>query len=312
MNKQLLFTLYRIWSGSYKEGEMRKFIKRYIKRVIRKCKVVEKDGNLYITRGKSDTYPCVVAHLDQVQSKYPADYKVFEHDGIVHAFSLEEKCLCGLGADDKNGIFVALECLKKYDNIKVAFFYGEEVGCRGSSCADMDFFSDVRFVLECDRKNGYDLISDISGVTASKDFLADCEYEKFGYSETNGLMTDIEALCEKGIGVSCVNISCGYYNPHTDEEFTVLHELENCFNFVCHIIETCTKVYLYEYDCFYNDINITTALYAVEVDFKWYGFSPFSTIVEMLGDPFPENELKDAYEKVCKKYNHEPDWTTFD
>jgi hypothetical protein len=35
----------------------------------------------------------------------------------------------GLGADDKNGIWIALQCLKKYDTVKVAFFVSEEVGC---------------------------------------------------------------------------------------------------------------------------------------------------------------------------------------
>ena len=36
--------------------------------------------------------------------------------------------------------------------------------------------------------------------------------------EENGLMTDILALKEKGLEVSCINVSCGYYNAHTDEE----------------------------------------------------------------------------------------------
>lgn len=48
----------------------------------------------------------------------------------------------GLGADDKNGIWIALKCLRKYDSLKLAFFVSEEVGCVGSGKAVMDFFND--------------------------------------------------------------------------------------------------------------------------------------------------------------------------
>ena len=43
--------------------------------------------------------------------------------------------------------------------------------------------------------------------------------------------------------ISCLNLSCGYYNAHTDSEYTVLSELENCLNFVMEICETVTDVY---------------------------------------------------------------------
>lgn len=60
------------------------------------------------------------------------------------------------------------------------------------------------------------------------------------------MMTDVEALKERGLAVSAVNISCGYYNPHTDEEITVKRDLEKCWHLVQHIIEDCTETYPHE------------------------------------------------------------------
>lgn len=42
------------------------------------------------------------------------------------------------------------------------------------------------------------------------------------------MMTDVLELKERGLGVSCINLSCGYYEPHSDEEFTVKKDLLNC------------------------------------------------------------------------------------
>jgi hypothetical protein len=152
----------------------------------------------------------------------------------------------GLGADDKNGIWVCLNVLAKFDVVKCAFFVGEEIGCVGSRGCDMSFFDDCRFVLQCDRRNGGDLITSICGGLCSEEFLNDIDYAKFGYKETSGLTTDVGTLKSRGLKVSCVNMSCGYYCPHTDEEYTVLSELDNCLAFVEHIITKCRKVYPHE------------------------------------------------------------------
>lgn len=234
-------------SGS--EKKMRRFIKKYVLKTCPEALVyTDAKGNLYVTKGVSDTYPCVVAHMDQVQHTHPADFKVYELGDIIMAYSDSKKSQMGLGADDKNGIWVALKCLEKFDAIKLAFFVGEEIGCVGSSDADMSFFKDARFVLQCDRKGGHDLITEASCTElCSKDFAGIINPGAFGYKETTGMMTDVMTLKENGLGVCCVNISCGYYNPHTDEEVTKKSELLNCLAFVEDIIENCVGVYEHEY-----------------------------------------------------------------
>lgn len=245
---ELLKNLYSIHSMSGQENAMRNFIKKYVKQNIEGAVVRQDHGNLYIVKGVSDTYPCVVAHLDQVQRNHSSDFFVFEADGKLFGFSGKNARQEGLGADDKNGIWVALKCLEHFDAIKVALFKEEEIGCGGSRIADMSFFKDCRFAIQADRRNGGDLITDICGQICSDEFLADIsEYATaHGYKATSGLMTDVETLSDNGLGLSCINFSCGYYNPHTDEEFTDVEELYNCLGFAMDIIENCTGVYPFE------------------------------------------------------------------
>ena len=250
-NKQLLYNLYKVYSPSRGEKKMRKFIKDYIKRNIPGVELdYDSTGNIYATKGRGESYPCVVSHIDQVQKKHNRDFKVIEIDGKCFGFSPCVMEMQGLGADDKNGIWVCLQCLAKYDLIKCAFFVGEEIGCVGSSDAKMEFFEDCRFVLQCDRRNGGDLITSIWSDLCSKEFLDDIDFKDFGYRECDGLITDVGTLKDNGLKVSCVNMSCGYYEPHTDEEWTNLAELQNCLEFVEHIIEKCTRVYPHESSLF--------------------------------------------------------------
>ncbi len=242
---ELLKRLYGIHSPSGKEKRMRNFINAYITENVPGARImVDNTGNLFITKGEAETYPCLAAHLDQVQRYRSQDFRAVETHDIIFGYSPSNRRQEGLGADDKNGIWIALKCLKKYDAVKTAFFIGEEIGCLGSEAADLSFFDDCRFVIEPDRRGFGDIITKISRKhICSEEFLNDMQPEKYGYEAAEGLMTDVEALRDNGLGISCVNISCGYYEPHTDYEFTVKEDLLNCLAFVQHIIENCTKVY---------------------------------------------------------------------
>lgn len=247
MNTSLLFKLYAIHSPSGNEKKMRRFLKRQVS----ECGATytqDVHGNLFITKGTSDTYPCLAAHMDQVQRNHSKDFRVISGSGVCFGYSPKSHEQQGLGADDKNGIFVCLECLKKYDVLKVAFFVGEEAGCIGSSAADLEFFRDCRFIIQPDRKGAHDLITSMfCGEVCSEKFIADIEAERFGYRPAEGSVTDVGELVSRDVGISCLNLSCGYYEAHTDHEFTVLSELDNCLQFVCDIIENVTDTYPFEY-----------------------------------------------------------------
>ena len=191
---------------------MIKFLLWWLRNNVPEARVdIDKEiGNIYVTKGVSDTYPCLVAHIDQVQSIHSRDFQAFETKDIIFGYSPKNKRLEGLGADDKNGVWICLKCLMKYENIKVSLFVSEEVGCIGSSKANMDFFKDVRFVIQCDRRGNNDLIASIcSTEIASKEFIEATGHEQFGYHLEEGMMTDLLTLKENGLAVSCINLSCG-------------------------------------------------------------------------------------------------------
>lgn len=253
MNEKLLKKLYSINSPSGKETDMENFVIEFVSRISGVNFWSDKRGNIYAEKRGSEIgseFPCIVAHLDEVHTRdFGCHYSTQRVGGILFGFDLSTDSFVGCGADDKNGIFIALSCLEKYDHIKVAFFVEEEIGCRGSSAADMSFFKDCRFVIQADRRNGSDFISKASFVDlCSAEFIADVNMAKFGYKEATGSMTDVMTLKENGLEVSCCNLSCGYYNPHTENEYTKIYELKNCLDFVQSIIEGCTKVYKHNWD----------------------------------------------------------------
>lgn len=236
-------------------------------------------GNLYVTKGESDTYPCIVSHMDTVHDILPDNqYKVMYDDEHAFAFNPLKMKMTGVGGDDKVGIYIALQMLKDLDYCKAAFFVDEEIGCRGSAIADMTFFSDVRFVLQCDRKGNKDFVYNIMGTQLYDEKFSDAILpiiSQFGYEESTGGLTDVYQLAENGVGVAVANMSCGYYHPHTDEETISLSDVEHCRRMVYQIMISCTDVYSYkhsykQYDTWWKDGGNGIAYYNTKKKDTWY------------------------------------------
>src|SRR5690606_19630834 len=105
--------------------------------------------------------------------------------------------------------------------------------------ADMTFFEDCSFVLQCDRRGYGEFITNACGVAlSSRRFKTHIEpiLKDYGYVFADGSMTDVMALKEKGLKVSCANIACGYYNPHQDTEYVWINAVEQCCGLVFEII----------------------------------------------------------------------------
>lgn len=239
---ELLKKLYRTNSKSGNEDA--------IKAIVR-CELSQMDvnvtedgmGNLFVTKGKAEKYPCVAAHLDEVHQ--PCLRNLQETDGMI--FATDEKGeRVGIGADDKNGVWVALKLLREVEVLKVAFFVQEEKdgelsGCRGSNACDLSWFDDVRYILQCDRKGNNDIVtySKKSDIRLCDDNFIPAEIrDPYGYVPVIGGKTDVVALKLRGLSIPCCNISCGYYNAHKPEEYTMLDDLLKCYEFVHHIIST--------------------------------------------------------------------------
>jgi len=200
-------------------------------------------GNVLATKGKSDMYPMIASHLDTVHDIHK-EFKVMSSKGkdgnlMLSAFSGAKQV--GVGGDDKCGIFTNLYMLEKIDNIKAVFFTQEEVGLIGSGNADVDWFDDVGYIIQLDRWGSSDFISIYGGESTISDEFADSindVMDEYGFKHTEGLITDSIGLWSDGIGISCVNVSCGYYQHHTDDEVIDTNELWNSVMFTYHCIKS--------------------------------------------------------------------------
>lgn len=225
---------------------LRQYVKEYMPEVQQQMDVY---GNLYFTKGRSDNgYPTLVAHLDQVQQVHSPDFCVKQEAGRLYGWSEVHQQQEGLGADDKNGIWVCLLCLAHCPVLKVFLAVGEEKGCIGSYLARMNFFADSLYVLEPDCRGGSEVHTLLRGIPcASDDLVAALNLAANGYVQTEGKSSDILALTIRGVGVSCANIPVGYHLPHQDEEYTMMDELLHTYDFILHIVNTLRECFPYRY-----------------------------------------------------------------
>jgi tripeptide aminopeptidase len=192
-------------------------------------------GNLYVTKGETDKYPAFVCHTDTVHKIHK--YFTVQETELNYLFAYSESegfQQVGIGGDDKCGIIACLELLTRLKTVKCVFFLDEEQGCKGSSAGNLAFFDDCRYAIQIDRKGGGDIITKGSGTQ-----LCSPEFEEFiktlgaayNYVPTTGATTDVVKLKDRGLGISCCNLSAGYYNPHTKQEYIDADELSNCIEF---------------------------------------------------------------------------------
>ena len=238
MNIQRLKDTLAVQTSSDKEEAMRQFIHSQVK-AIPGTQICYDAVNIYVTKGEALLYPCVVAHMDTVHDCYK-DFQIYQTGDNLFAMDTHAVRQVGIGGDDKVGVFIALEMLRIFDNLKVVFFSNEEIGCVGSSQATLTFFEDCSFVLQCDRMGNKDFIQ-YGGYTE----LFGPEFEdkvlpllvKRGYEPSEGYLTDVVELKERGLEIAVANIACGYYNPHTDQEYVNIQDVINCHALVREIIE---------------------------------------------------------------------------
>lgn len=227
-DKVLLSTLYRTYAPSGSERNMRSVVRIALAGMQQYCSI-SPEGVVYrLEPGK----PLVCAHMDQIGIR-PCVSVEFETKGepIVRGFDAAGK-QTNLGADDKNGIFIALKLIQSFGkDINFIFSVEEEIG--GVCREFLQGFSEERtnsipYGLIFDRKGGGDVIGTSNAYCEGdfEDAVLDIA-EKFGYRRSTGTFSDCDHISEF---IPCVNLSCGYYNAHTAGEYTVLPELENAVN----------------------------------------------------------------------------------
>lgn len=235
---QVLANVMSIQSKSKNEEQMRQYIRSRVSN-IKGATLTEKDGNMYVTKGNADVYPVQVGHTDTVHDIID-EYVLYRRNDVLFAIDGKTFRRTGIGGDDKVGVYIALRMLEELDNIKAFFPCEEEIGLVGTSRCDISFFDDAALILQCDRKGNADFVDEIGGtILYDKPFKAKIKETviKHGYSFKTGGPTDVKALITKGVEVAVANMSCGYYDPHSANEYVNCTDIENTFQ-LCKSLHT--------------------------------------------------------------------------
>jgi len=220
-------------------------IRNYIKAILSSNNVnyyEDSYGNIYATKGESKTYPCLVAHVDTVHI-IRDDFVINRSGEFLYAFDNINVKQVGIGGDDKVGIYLVLKFLLDQKAAKAVFFRNEEIGSLGSSYSiknNKDFYKDCRYIIQPDRKGNDDFITKSGGAKmCSDEFIQKSKniYEKHYYKEETGISTDVDTLVKNHVGISCINLSCGYYRAHMDTEVVSLDDVEDAYNLIIDLVE---------------------------------------------------------------------------
>lgn len=213
-----------------------KELKKYVSKELSKThkKIINNDGFIF---AKGSFPVLLVAHLDTVHSKIPS--KIYYDKEQDHLY-----CHEGIGGDDRCGVFMILEIIKEY-NCSVLFCEDEEIGTIGAtkfvkSNASKEL-TDINYIIELDRRGNNDAV------------FYNCdnkEFEKFitsnHYKTEEGSYSDISIIAPH-LKIAAVNLSCGYYNAHTKNEFVKIREMNENIKKVCEILQKTKKEDKYEY-----------------------------------------------------------------
>ena len=219
-------------------------IQGYIRKKLYDLKIPFKIDNYNQTYNlKNKNQPLIVAHTDQVGS-IPIS-KLFETNRYIKGDK-------NLGADDKNGIWILLELLKRFPDTNFIFSTEEEIGGNVQHLLTSVNTENIPFAIVFDRKGSSDIIGHDNKYCSDKFEKAIYKIGKdYGFKPCRGVWSDCDNISKY---LNCVNLSCGYYKAHTDKEYTDKHELLNALEFGISILSSGLKKQVFEVETYnYSD-----------------------------------------------------------
>jgi putative aminopeptidase FrvX len=245
-NTKLLREVLSVPTKTYQEEKMVEFLVNWLTEN-NISHFVDEFNNVYATKQESQElpedfyFPCVISHTDTVhnidtiniseemlpnaQREIKLSYKAYNDQGKP----------TGIGGDDKCGVFACLTLLQELPYLKAAFFVSEETGCHGSLKASEDFFSNVGYGIQFDAPENWMITEKCFGQVLfdrETEFFETCDKvltEGMNQNDMEYMVhpyTDVYALRGK-FDFSCINISIGYYNYHTKNEYVVVEDVFN-------------------------------------------------------------------------------------
>ena len=212
------------------QAELKEFLYNYLTEF--NMSPISDDGFLY---AEGNIPILLVAHMDTVFEEIPKNlvYKKYT-DKIYNTIG-------GLGGDDRCGIYAIMELLKKH-RPHVLFTEDEELGCIGAiKVVEKLNRPNVKYIIEFDRKGKKDCVFYECG---NIDFIN--YVESFGFKTNYGTYSDI-SIIGKYWDIASVNLSCGYYNEHTEKEYIIFNQLLKTINRANSIITEIKKAPYFDY-----------------------------------------------------------------
>ena len=189
------------------------------------------DGFLY---AKGDVPVMLVAHMDTVHKEQCKD--INNNNGKLSSPQ-------GNGGDDRAGVYILMNIVKEL-HCSILLCEDEEIGCVGAKkFIKTDYIKnlDVNYMIEFDRKGNNDAVFYSCANEDFIDFVEDATNFKFA----TGSVSDISVLMPEA-NLSAVNLSCGYYNAHTLNEYVIYDEMMDTIEAAKALIkEKCDKPFVY-------------------------------------------------------------------
>jgi putative aminopeptidase FrvX len=226
MRKQFI-KLLSIHGVSGDEGAVRSYLIPCLKSTMDSVHVDEYGNLLGEKKYGTGEGPTVLlsAHMDTVKGVL-ADRKLIESDGFI----MSDKGV--LGADDRAGIAIILAVLRNLNSltsfngiVKVAFSREEEIGCVGSTNIDKKWYEDVDLAIVVDRRGTRDIVVGCMAAFCSNavgvfmENVADL-IDQSDWKCVEGGISD--AMTFSSNGINSINISAGYENEHSENEYVSL------------------------------------------------------------------------------------------
>ncbi len=239
------------------------------------------------------------AHMDSV-SNIAKDRIIYDNKGTF--FTSDG----ALGADDRAGIAVVLGALRAVDNtafngtIKVAFPVSEEIGCIGSSAMNVAWYDDSDLAIVIDRRGSRDIVT---GCNTPWNFCS----EKVGeFFEGCSALLDMDYKCVGGgvsdamtfsdNGVNSVNLSAGYYNEHTSNEYVIVNQTIDTMKLVVQALALVND--------FYHEFGEVPASYS-------YGYGGYKSSYKYSDDDewfLPSKDMIDIYAEGRTRLVEDGQW----
>ena len=193
------------------QKELLIYLNSYLLKYYSKDKIESTNSYIYV---QGDIPVLLVAHLDTVHSEKPKNIW-YNNKGCIKADE-------GIGGDDRCGVFIITNLIKESPRPSLLFTTDEEIGGVGATefCSVHNSL-DVNCMIELDRRGKNDVIR----YSDENDELIKI-FECLGYKEDFGSFTDISILSPH-FNISGVNLSVGYYNAHTKDEYVDVNHMKS-------------------------------------------------------------------------------------